>query len=250
VTQWKVVASSVPGTSHREQNIPCQDAYQWSVENNILIAVVSDGAGSASKSDIGSQVVSNTITEHMQGFCSDQNKMSDSDFLKQEITNAIEKARKLLLAENNEALLEDYYATIVGCICTPTVGLFFQIGDGLGAAVYNNDWQNCIMSLPENGEFSDQTYFYTQDNWQEHLRFSAFDPEVQYLILMSDGAMSFAAAKQLKGLESKFMVPVSHYLEQNDQQQGNTALESTLDSPKTYSITGDDKTLLWVARVL
>lgn len=246
---WKVIATAVRGTSHLEQNIPCQDAFSWTVENDILIAVVSDGAGSAQKSEIGADVVTKTIINHFIPLSSDPTKMSDSDFIKQEITNAIEKARESLVGLNESLSLHDYYATVVGCIITPTLGIFFHIGDGLGAAVYDNDWIACDMTLPENGEFSDQTYFYTQDNWQQHLRVTEFDANVQYLILMSDGAMSFAAAKQLKGLEPKFIVPVTRYLEQHSEQQGNIALQETLDSPQSYSITSDDKTLLWATRL-
>ena len=174
--------------------------------------------------------------------------LADIEYFKLEVEAAIEKARSHLLTLDDQLELPDYHATVVGCIITAEIGLFFHVGDGLGAAVYENDWQGCTLTLPANGEFSDQTYFYTQQNWQHHLRFSQFDPQAQYIILMSDGTMSFAAAKQLQGLESNFFEPVSKYLEQNTAELGVKAVESTLDSQKTYRITTDDKTLLWAKR--
>lgn len=247
MTSWKVVATAVRGTSHVESDIPCQDAFHWNVEGDTFIGVVSDGAGSAAKSDIGAQLVSKSISQHFFTTPVNPKYLSSVDSIKSEIKNAIQKARDELQSLDDTPLKE-YYATVVGCVVTPVIGLFFHIGDGLGAAVYNNDWTGCTLSLPENGEFSDQTYFYTENHWKDHLRFTEFDPKVQYIILMSDGAMTFAAAKKLAGLEPKFMVPVSNYLEQNSIEQGVKAIQQTLDSPKSYAITSDDKTLLWAAR--
>jgi len=247
MVNWKVVATAVRGTSHVETNIPCQDAFDWNVQGDIFIGVVSDGAGSAENSDIGAQLVSKTINQHFFSSIETLEKLSSVDSIKREIENAIQKTREELQSRENTTL-KDYYATVVGCVVTPTTGLFFHIGDGLGAAVYDNNWAECILTLPENGEFSDQTYFYTENHWKEHLRFKEFDPQVQYIVLMTDGAMTFAAAKMLAGLEPKFMAPVSNYLEQNSTEQGIKAIHQTLNSSKSYGITSDDKTLMWAAR--
>ena len=67
---------------------------------------------------------------------------------------------------------------------------------------------------------------------------------IDLITLMSDGAMSFVASIGARGLATDFMMPVSKFLWDHDSETGNTALSQTLDNPQTYTITGDDKTLL------
>src|SRR5690349_14660287 len=51
---WKVVGVSAQGISHLKAATPCQDAHAWKVlPSGVLIAAVSDGAGSAAFSDEG-----------------------------------------------------------------------------------------------------------------------------------------------------------------------------------------------------
>ncbi|NJL10448.1 MAG: protein phosphatase 2C domain-containing protein, partial [Calothrix sp. SM1_7_51] len=52
--QWQVLAASVCGTSHLRNNQLCQDAHNYLVlPDNMLVAVVADGAGSASQGKVG-----------------------------------------------------------------------------------------------------------------------------------------------------------------------------------------------------
>ncbi len=65
---WRYGFSSVIGTSHLKAGIPCQDAsncniFETSDGESILIAVASDGAGSASRAEIGSNLVCSSVME-------------------------------------------------------------------------------------------------------------------------------------------------------------------------------------------
>src|SRR6478736_4328000 len=55
-SDWIIAQASVIGKSHIEEDIPCQDAHlcKYYKEHNFGIAVVSDGAGSAGNSHLGS----------------------------------------------------------------------------------------------------------------------------------------------------------------------------------------------------
>lgn len=59
---WVILNSSVVGTLHLEENIPCQDSSQFTIleDRDILIGAIADGAGSAEYSDIGSKTVINS----------------------------------------------------------------------------------------------------------------------------------------------------------------------------------------------
>ena len=55
---WVLVGASVRGNGHIESNLPCQDNHKYEeLEKGWGIAIVSDGAGSAAHSDMGSKIV-------------------------------------------------------------------------------------------------------------------------------------------------------------------------------------------------
>ncbi len=116
----------------------------------------------------------------------------------------------------------------------------FHIGDGVGVVEFDDG--TSVLSLPENGEYANETYFVTQDEWSAHLRVTPFSGRVRCLALMSDGAMSFAFKKT--GLFRPFMDPVVSYLNNTEEAEGSEALLATLAGEGTWTITSDDKTLL------
>ena len=64
---WRVFAASSIGKSHTDGGLPCQDAYGSAFDNARLVAIVCDGAGSASKSDIGAKACADSICELLSG---------------------------------------------------------------------------------------------------------------------------------------------------------------------------------------
>lgn len=251
---WKVVAGSATGTSHTETGTACQDAFHWCCYQDWLVALVSDGAGSARFSEVGAQYAARHITEELiyalthELTSTNRNNLS---YWQERVRLSIDATRisllKTQLTENSN--LRDFHATLVGVIVGPEFGLFFHIGDGAAAAALNATWDNPTLSLPENGEYADETFFFTEDRWQAHLRFTVFPPALKYITLVTDGAMSFVVAQGQHALDAKFICPVTRYLENVDIETGKQALITTLDDPKTYAITSDDKTLLWAQRV-
>lgn len=83
-----------------------------------------------------------------------------------------------------------------------TVPLAFNSGGDL------NDF---VASRPENGSFSCETFFYTQDNWKENLRFTRFE-NFDTVFLMSDGLTNFAFSGDFQNLEKGFIWPIHEFL--------------------------------------
>ncbi len=248
MTDWKVVAASARGTLHAARNEPCQDASHWLTSAGLVVGVVSDGAGSARHAETGAQALSRGVCEYlMTRHVAGSLMLDDCGRLTEEIETAVQSVREQLDARDPNIPLCDYHATLVGCIGTVAGGWFFHIGDGLGAAVYDGNWDDCTLSLPENGEYADQTWFFTLDDWRTHLRLTPFDGGMDCVVLMSDGTMTFAAAPRQQGLDPAFMEPVARYLAMHDAKQGAAALQATLDASQTHAITSDDKTLLWAS---
>jgi len=245
---WNVVAASVSGTSHTAYGNPCQDAFYWLKHDGVFIAVVSDGAGSAAESEFGAQHGSKTICEEVLIQFSITDEHPDREELEFWVRTAIKTARNTLPGVINDEDMVRYHATVVGVIVTDEIGLFFHIGDGLAMAVSDDQWQNAIMSKPENGSTAMKTYFYTEPHWFKHIRFTEFSPDADVIALMSDGAMSFVADEDVSSIDTNFIVPVDKYLRETDSEKGISALKATLNRPETHTITSDDKTFLWARR--
>lgn len=247
---WHVCAAAAIGRSHVDGDLPCQDAFARTCEGDVLIAVVCDGAGSQPRSHEGAQALSAEVVAFVAGRVRDASiaPSASLDAMTACARDAIAAARAALFerATRDGAELAHFAATLVGVIADREGGWFFHVGDGVGAAL--DEAGACTVSLPENGEYANETYFVTGDAWEAHLRVSPIAGPVASVLLMSDGAMPFAMAKDLAAPYRAFFDPVARYLASVDAEMGSQALLGTLSDPRTDTITSDDKTLLVALR--
>lgn len=246
--QCRVYAASAIGKSHIDGGIPCQDAFALNTIDDILIAAVCDGAGSAALSDVGSNLVASTLVSAIadQYRAGEAMHLLDVEAFKIKIEAMVAAARASLesLAQTENRALGDYSATLVGVITSASRGYFFHIGDGLAIAQYAAPEQGNIISLPENGEYANETYFITGTEWAAHLRVTPIGNPINMVALMSDGAMPFVMSKGNADFYRPFIDPVTKYLESVSEAEGSKALEGTLSDVRTHQITSDDKALL------
>lgn len=237
----RVIAASVTGMYHENKRQSCQDCFAHACRNGKMVAVVSDGAGSAKYGKIGAKIVCSTLCDILIS--------SSWQNIKQNIVRALETARQKLIYHRfnktkNESGLIDFSATVVGCVCDKGRGIFFHIGDGAAVAISEQKLRT-VVSQPENGMFSCETYFYTMDDWQDSLRFTTFD-DAQSIMLMTDGVTGFAFKKNFESLERGFIDPINNFfLSEQSKSKAIKALNNTLASPQANKINPDDKTLLW-----
>jgi len=243
---WKVFAASAIGKNHIDTGIPCQDDFSYHLVGDVFVGVVCDGAGSASHSEIGAKACSRSVvdtitaklekgeTDSVLGVC-------ERDFM----VFAVEAARAKLqsVADESGCDFKDLSCTLVGCVASPKGGCLFHIGDGFAVADF--DEGESVVSLPENGEYANETYFVTAAEWQSKLRVTPL-PTAQAgcVALMSDGAAPFVINKGRTGMYKPFIEPVLRYLSSATQDEGDSGLKDTLSDERTYTITGDDKTLM------
>lgn len=245
---WRVFAASAIGKSHIDAGTPCQDAFARQVVGDTLLAVVCDGAGSQALSHVGAEAISRLVVADLAARVAageDLSGLSPETFLTS-IGDIVASARASLATEAASAgvALGSYACTLVGAIVTGERGYFFHVGDGQCAAQPQASDQPEIMSLPENGEYANETYFVTGDEWRQHLRITPVALPVRAVALMSDGAAPFVLSKGYASLYRPFMDPVERFLATASEVDGCAALAGTLEDPRTYGITGDDKTLL------
>jgi hypothetical protein len=245
--QWKVFFASAAGKHHLDGNVPCQDSGHHRSVDDVLIGVVCDGAGSASEGHLGSDFFARKVTELLSESVTTGQFASDAQSdVRKYLLALLEKARSQLneIALSRQLALRDFASTVVGCIASAAGGWFFHIGDGFAICV--RDTGESVLSHPENGEHSDETYFVTDVHWKDHLRVTPI-PEINrgcLIGLMSDGASPFAVNRSRTGFYGPFIDPVVSFLGNATEHSGNQALQNVLESERTYAITADDKTLL------
>lgn len=248
---WSVYRAVAIGTSHMERQLPCQDACQAWVSGNLLVAAVADGAGSASHSELGSELCVNAVVEGLKSFFeSDAEQSADVDVLalsQTHLTDIINGVREKIfeLAASNGLEPRDLACTLIGVVARlPGNGYFFHIGDGAGVAQFSDTTLPAVVSHPENGEYSNETWFLTHEAWKDHVRLTPFVDPIDTIAIMSDGSMPFALTKDRCSLFPGFISPVARYLKERSTEEGNIGLQALLESERTNSITNDDKTLV------
>lgn len=234
----RVIAATVQGPMHLNKNLPCQDYCRYTTKSRNFVAVVSDGAGSAKFGKIGARIVCDTLIDLLKNI--------NITRAREAVKNAIDVARgKVMRHRLNRRSIADFSATVVGLVYHKGQGLFFHIGDGAALAFYEDDSDNFVASPPENGNFSCETFFYTQNDWQNNLRFTPFE-NADTVFLMSDGLTNFSFSSDYRRLEKGFIIPINNFLsEEKVKAKAERALINTLNTPRARKLNSDDKTLLW-----
>ncbi len=128
---WRFVASSVAGTSHLRDDRPGQDAHHCSVVEGdagpVLIAVVSDGAGSSSHGGDGSAFVCADLASRLRTLP----VLSDADGAAW-LRDSIDETRAALHTRADAAELpaRQFAATLLCAVLAEKWSAFAQVGDG------------------------------------------------------------------------------------------------------------------------
>jgi hypothetical protein len=198
---WQTVGASIMGKSHKLNQLPCQDSHAFSEQNGILVAAVSDGAGTAEHSQYGSKIAAEKAVEYIHLAIRD-NRWSEDSFAPSQ--DDWQKISELIVSriahEMNDFATEKSYdrrsmaCTLISVAILPSCLLVIHIGDGRGA--YKNaagEW--LAMFDPQKGEEYNQTTFVTSVNWKnpsETIKTDVISGAVAAFAIMSDGCESFS----------------------------------------------------------
>lgn len=236
------VGAAATGTSHVERNQPCQDAFAIASSLSGTVACVCDGAGSAARAEEGAQALARGVS---QALSYDPHLLLRSADAAEQIVKAIQSVREQLSLRGP---LAEFHATLCGVVVTAQGSLVFHLGDGLILGIDPDNWDDYLVSAPENGEFAETTYFFTMPGWQQHLRVMCAPARYRTWFLMSDGTASFAVRNGPWRPEKSFLQPVHDYLRSVHRHTAEEALLGTLNDARSHRITTDDKTLVWLHR--
>ncbi|MBO7556705.1 MAG: protein phosphatase 2C domain-containing protein [Alphaproteobacteria bacterium] len=239
----RVLSACVRGPLHKIRNMPCQDYCKYSNKGENFVGIISDGAGSAKYGRIGAKILCDTLVDLLPNVPFSE--------IKPAILNSIEIAREKLQfhrlnSKNNSRGLMSFAATLVGVVYNNDKGIFFHIGDGAALAFLGGSFSKYVISKPENGAFSCETYFYTMDDWKDCIRFTFFD-KAHTIMMMSDGVTGFSFLPNFTDIEPRFLLPIDNFLSKEKTKKiASRALYNTLSTDKAQKINPDDKTFLWI----
>ena len=164
---WTSVNAKIKGISHIKSGTPCQD-YNISCDNGDTYAIIlSDGAGSALHSEIGANIVCEALKAYVfEDFEYLYN--CDAKELKSRLIHRI-RTRLGIAAKKHNSSKNDFASTLLFVAVNNNKFICGHLGDGIIGTI-DNDNNAIALSLPENGEFANSTYFTTSKNYQYHLR--------------------------------------------------------------------------------
>ena len=249
---WRTAYASVLGTSHLKTGSPCQDAGRCLVVpgadgGEVLIAAVSDGAGTAKRSEAGASLV---VARFLRDCTEADPTTIDRTFVVNWIRSVQNEIAALAADEGHE--VRDYACTMLGAVVGESGAVYVQIGDGAivvsGEEVGEYSW----IFWPQHGEYANVTNFLTQEQAAEVLLFE-IGPPVREIALFSDGIERLVLDFSARTVHSPSFRPIFNWLaktEPLDKPQPSEALTTYLSSDHINKRTDDDKTLVMATRAV
>lgn len=254
---FEAIGASVAGPGHLARGVACQDFFKIEAADDWIIAVISDGAGSATRAFDGARIVSQEICGVFSdglatyGRHSQQGWMTFGAWAEAAVTEGIERARERCLVEaGHQESLAVFHATVVGAVMTRDRGALFHIGDGCASAYRHaaTGIKTIAFSEPENGEYVNETFFFTEDWWRDHLRVVELDDPPDGVWLMSDGAYELAIPPKSKTLREFTVKETERLLFEEHPTARAGLLRELLSLPQAKQRNDDDKTLVIIKR--
>lgn len=253
--QWRAVWGSVTGTAHVTRDLPCQDASLVTQIENMLVAICSDGAGSASHAQRGSALCCQQIPvwlnqrwQQKQLAPFTQNEAHELvDYLHQQL-----KQEATLL----EVPLRELACTLSLLVLAPDWLWCVQVGDGVVIVRRHAEGPQGIIFWPEHGEYVNQTHFVTDvtPHNMHHIHSIHIDGNATQVVLLTDGLQTIALHLSTKVPHTPFFRPLLETLQcttdRSELSEFAQGLNGFLQSDVVNERIDDDKTLILMVREL
>lgn len=254
---WRIAGASAVGTSHAKTNAPCQDAFKCVVfrspaNDDIILLMASDGAGSAKLSDVGSELACREFASNLELYLAEGHRIEALDRLRMRewLDNAVAALNARAIADRER--LRDYACTLLAAIVSPTHAAFVQVGDG-AMVVREGPEEWCYIFWPQHGEYINTTCFITEPASLDQCEFTLVANPIHELAVFTDGIEPLVLQYATNTVHSRWfnqMIPPVRTLEQPGVDEAlSQKLAAYLASDAVCSRTDDDKTLLLASRV-
>jgi hypothetical protein len=242
---WTWTTATCRGTSHVRAGTRCQDQAECVAlgpSASTLLAIVSDGAGSASFGGQGAALVCRSIITHARAhFRQSATLPTEAD-----AWTWLDDARDRIAVAANRRSIErrEFAATLVAVITGDDGGLILHVGDGAAVVKIGDAWLS--PSWPEAGEYASTTFFVTEDP-APRLRVTRIEP-AQRVAVFSDGlerlVLDFAQKRPHAPFFERMFGPFAGSDRVGSNKELTAALRRYLDSAPVNERTDDDKSLI------
>jgi hypothetical protein len=256
-SEWTYICSSVIGSRHLEAGLPCQDASDCKLvsltdDSEVIIAIASDGAGSARYAQAGSATACARFVSDVRASLDKYATMSflTADYLKEWIT--VFQREIKVIAEQNETSSREYACTFAAAIIAKEQGAFAQIGDG-GIVILDSETNDSYQTVfwPQQGEFANQTNFLTDARAEANLMFTTISRNIKEIAVFTDGMQGLVLNEESQTAHSPFFKPIFAALRKSEAGCPEALQNGMVDylmSSRVTERTDDDKTLIFATR--
>lgn len=254
--QWRIALASEVGTSHEVAGTPCQDSVGHAIvhtsQGEVLIVAVSDGAGSAAYSDIGSSMAVTTFIADVELFITQGSQVSGIDAA--QAARWVRRAAEVTTAaaEANQHEARDYSCTLLSAVVGAEHAAFIQVGDGAIVVSHGDDDGWSYVFWPQHGEFANTTNFIQSAGIDNIIAFDLAPRRIDELAIFSDGIENLVLHKVSRSVQQNFfqsmIQPVRKAKSIGLDQELSKGLRRYLASPAICERTDDDKTLVLATR--
>ena len=243
---WRVAVVSLRGTHHKNADMPCQDSSYWRIPiPGILVAAVTDGAGSARLAEVGANIASRVAVEHA---C--QQLLNARDYtvntITRFLTESVTAARSALELEarSRNTNIGELACTLILLIASRTILAVAQIGDG-AVVLRKIDGSMATLTLPVRGEYFNETVFLTSRNALDLINLKVSDFPITHIASFTDGIEMLALTMPDSLPYLPFFTPLFSMLSEAPTiDEANSRLRSLFLSSGIHGKTNDDITLL------
>ena len=263
--QWSVMAEAVVGLTHRDKNLPCQDAVACQTVPRTCL-VVCDGAGSSVLSELGANALCQGLTLLCHSLEALWHDLLDNEATNDSLLNTLTRivlrhAKGIMqnLATTHKREVRDFRSTLLMLVVGKAHLFWLKVGDG-ALVIEQVEHRYSVPALPTDGrvtmlstlgelgkgEFANQTTFV-----DELLKFS----DVQFGLQSSEfltacAAMSDGAAEKLVSLNQRQVAGrVSQWFDALRQQRlaRKTLTQAFYSEEFNKHSTGDDRSIALAA---
>jgi hypothetical protein len=253
---WRWAGACAIGTSHLKANLECQDragCLTFEISSGpVIVAVVSDGAGSAREAAHGASIVCSEFHRRAGAYFRSGGALALIDT--ELAADWIDSIRDRISAAAHSATLwpRDYAATLVALMANNEHGVVVHVGDGAAVVRHRETQEWSVPSWPFHGEYASTTRFIVDDP-QARFAIVHIDSAIDRFAVFSDGIESLVLDHRERIAPASFferlLQPVATWEGTGRSRKLSKHLREYLGSAKVCEATDDDKTLILGARM-